>query len=101
MRLSNFQGDTNTAGVQISLWFGHTLQLAIDDSLKMSPGIQNILKSAKAITIIQATERLKDRAEVIMLIIILFRISCNSTALCSKFHALFSRLFSKSFIKTV
>ena len=42
------------------------------------------------------------RAEVIMLIILCiipFRISCNSTALCSKFHALFSRYFSKSLSK--
>ena len=42
------------------------------------------------------------RAEVIMLIIpciILFRISCNFSALCSKFHALFSRLFPKSLSK--
>ena len=29
--------------------FGHTLQLAIDDGLKMSPGIQDMLKTAKAI----------------------------------------------------
>ena len=28
---------------------GHTLQLAIDDGLKMSPGIQDMLKTAKAI----------------------------------------------------
>ena len=36
------------------------------------------------------------RAEVIMLsYIILFRISCSSSALCSSFHALFSRSLSK------
>jgi len=29
--------------------FGHTLQLAIDDSIKMSPGIQEMIKTAKAI----------------------------------------------------
>ena len=29
--------------------FGQTLQLAIDDGLKMSPGIQDIIKTAKAI----------------------------------------------------
>ena len=41
---------------------------------------------------------LRARAEVIMLTIpciILFRISCNSSALCSKFHSLFSKLFSR------
>ena len=45
--------------------FGHTLQLAIDDGLKMSPGIQEMLKSAKAIVAFyirstKATERLKE-----------------------------------------
>ena len=29
--------------------FGHTLQLAIDDSIKMSPDMQEMIKSAKAI----------------------------------------------------
>ena len=53
--------------MQISLWFGHTLQLAINDRLKMSPGIQNMLKSVKAIvafcnlsTKATCTERLKE-----------------------------------------
>ena len=43
-----------------------------------------------------------DRAEVIMLTIpciILFRISCNSSALCPNFHMLFSKLFSRSLSK--
>ena len=29
--------------------FGHTLQLAIDDGIKMSPGMQEMIKTAKAI----------------------------------------------------
>jgi len=29
--------------------FGHTLQWAIDDGIKMSPGVQEMIKSAKAI----------------------------------------------------
>ena len=35
------------------------------------------------------------RAEVIMLIILCIRISCNFSTLCSEFHALFSKLFSR------
>ena len=41
----------------------------------------------------------QDRVAVIMLAIsciILFRISCNSSELCSNFHALFSKLFPRS-----
>jgi len=48
--------------------FGHTLQLAIDDSIKMSPGMQEIIKSAKAIVSFysrstKATEKLKEFQE--------------------------------------
>ena len=42
----------------------------------------------------------QDRVKVIMLaiscIILLFRISCNSSELCSNFHTLFSKLFPRS-----
>ena len=44
----------------------------------------------------------RNRAEVIMLTIpciILFRISCKFPALCSRFHALFSKLFPRSLSK--
>ena len=45
--------------------FGHTLQLAIGDGLKMSPGVQDMIKSAKAIVAFfhhstKATEKLKE-----------------------------------------
>ena len=45
--------------------FGHTLQLAINDGLKMSPGVQDMIKSAKAIVAFfhhstKATEKLKE-----------------------------------------
>lgn len=45
--------------------FSNTLQLAINDGLKMSPGVQNMIKSAKAIVAFfhrstKATEKLKE-----------------------------------------
>ena len=48
--------------------FGHTLQLAIDDGIKMCPGVQEIIKSAKAIVSFysrstKATEKLKELQE--------------------------------------
>ena len=52
--------------------FGHTLQLAIDDGIKMSPGIQEMIKSAKAIVAFynhstKATERLQELQEQLSL----------------------------------
>ena len=52
--------------------FGHTLQLAIDDGIKMSPGMQEMIKSAKAIVAFynrstKATERLKELQEQLSL----------------------------------
>ena len=45
--------------------FGYTLQLAIDDSIKMPPAMQEMIKSVKAIVSFynrstKATERLKE-----------------------------------------
>ena len=64
----------NASNMDIALWvgewrsrhcFGHTFQLTINDGLKMSPGVQYIIKSAKAIVAYfhhstKATEKLKE-----------------------------------------
>jgi len=64
----------NTANMDLALrlgeWrsrhcFGHTLQLAICDGLKMSPAVLDITKSAKSIVeffhcSVKATEKLKE-----------------------------------------
>ena len=42
--------------------FGHTLQLAIDDGIKMSPGIQEMIKTAKAIVAFYNRDRETYRA---------------------------------------
>ena len=52
--------------------FGHTLQLAIDDGIKMSPGIQEMIKTAKAIVAFynrstKGTERLTELQEQLSL----------------------------------
>ena len=52
--------------------FGHALQLAIDDGIKMSSGSQEIIKSAKAIVAFynrstKATERLQEFQEQLSL----------------------------------
>ena len=64
----------NASNVDLALWvvewrsrhcFGHTFHLAINDGLKMSPGVQDMIKSAKAIVAFfhrstKATEKLKE-----------------------------------------
>ena len=64
----------NAANMDLALWlgewrsrhcFGHTLQLAISDGLKMSPAVLDMIKSAKAIVAffhrsIKATEKLNE-----------------------------------------
>ena len=52
--------------------FGHTLQLAIDDGIKMSPGIREMIKSTKAIVAFynrstKDTERLTELQEQLSL----------------------------------
>ena len=52
--------------------FGHTLQLAIDDGIKMSPGMQEMIKTAKAIVAFynhstKGTERLTELQEQLSL----------------------------------
>ena len=52
--------------------FGHTLQLAIDDGIKMSPSMQEVIKSAKTIVTFynhstKAIEKLKELQELLNL----------------------------------
>ena len=55
------------------------------------------------LTVAILADVISSRAEVISYAhnscIILFRISCNSSVLCSNFHVLFSKLFSRSLSK--
>ena len=67
-----------------------------DPSIAFLGYVRPVIGAIPSITEVQS------RAEVIMLIIlciILFRISCNFSALCSKLSALFSRLFPRSLSK--